>query len=76
MSKNIRMLKADIDKSNENADNISREIDRIKNAIGKRRHKDPKHWELFLGFNELKNIKKENSVETNKYSHRKGERSS
>ena len=51
------MLPADIDKNIEKIDEISREINKIKNTIRKKRHKDPKHRELSLRANELMNSK-------------------
>ena len=57
MNKKSRMLKADIDKNNEKLDGISREIDRKRKTIRKRRHKDRKHGELSLRVNELMNSK-------------------
>ena len=40
------MLKVDIDKNNEEIDDIIQKIDRIKKTIRKRRHKDRKHREI------------------------------
>ena len=55
MNKKIRMLEADIDKNDENLDETSREYNRIKKVIGRRRKKDRNHRESFLRVNELKN---------------------
>ena len=57
MNEKIRLLEADIDKNDEKIDEISRETNRIKEVLRRRRQKDRKHRELSVEVNELKNSK-------------------
>ena len=57
MNKKTKLLEVDIDEKNRKIYDVDEEINTIKKAISKRRHKDRKNREILSRLNELKKLK-------------------
>ena len=80
MNKEIKTLEESIDKNIEEIYNVDMEIKRIKKLILKRKKKNRSYTDLSLRVNKLNisetDLKKNRSVKTNNFTHRRGKRRS